>query len=153
MADGLFIDAEDYTRMMAKLKTIDKKVAAAYRKRLRYAAGPIGRLVLERGAEKMPRRGGLAARLMRQPVSTSVRGAGLDIWLGKRNKSQISRMNRGTFRHPVWADAKNKTRDEWAWVNQDVPAGAFSEALKAIGPEATARVKGVMDDIMKELEL
>lgn len=153
MAEGIFVDASDYQRMLAKLKTIDKKVAAAYRKRLRYAAVPIGRLVLERGAEQMPHRGGLADRITRSKVAASVRGMGADVWLGKRNKSQISRMNKGSFRKPVFADALNEPRNDWTWVDQPVPAMAFSEALKGVAPEAAERMRAVVTDIMKELEL
>ncbi len=147
-----YVSAEDYQRLQAKLKDIDKKVARALRKRIREAAGPIGRLVLEQGASKMPKRGGLAAYLGASKVAVSMRSTGADVWLGNKKKSQVSLLNRGLLRHPVWARA-DRTRKQWGWSTQEVPAEAFTDALANLPPEATRRLNAVMNDIMKELEL
>ena len=164
--------AEDYQRMQAKLKDIDKKVARIYRKRLREAAPPLGRHVLEYGIEKMPKRGGLQAYLKgNSPISTSARPSGVDLWLGSKKKSQLSLLNRGMLRHPVFADptatrtftkatatkkgikTSSNTVRQWAWVNQKVPAEAFDEALKHIPESVALKFNAVVADIIKELEL
>lgn len=147
------VSAEDYRRLQDKLKTVDKKAARAMRKRLREAAGPIGRYVLEYGVGKMPSRGGLQAYLMgTSPVRSSVRPAGVDVWLGSRKKSQLSLMNRGRMRKPVFADT-DRPRRSWTWANQDVPEGAFDEALKHLPPDRLKRLEGTITDLMKELQL
>lgn len=147
------VKADDYRRLNEKLKTVDKKVARAARKRLREAAGPIGRHVLEAGVGKMPRRGGLQSYLRSSsPVRASVRGSGVDVWLGSRKKSQLSLLNRGFLRHPVFADALRDTRKEWSWVTQPVPDEAFTEALASLPPEDLRRLEGVMKDLMRELQ-
>ncbi len=58
MADGVKVQADDYRRLNVAIKKAldDRKLARIYRKRLREAAGPLGRLVLEKGAAQMPRR-------------------------------------------------------------------------------------------------
>lgn len=148
-----FVSAEDYKKLQAAIKGLaDKKIARIYRKRIREAAGPIGRLVLEKGVEKMPARGGLQAYLMGSPVAVSMRSTGADIWLGSKKKSQISLMNKGLMRHPVWARS-DRPRSQWGWANQKVPDGAFTAALEHLPAEATRRLNAVMDDIIKELEL
>ena len=63
-----YVSAEDYQRMQAKLKDIDKKVARIYRKRLREAAPPLGRHVLEYGIEKMVRELGTAGNKLVRKV-------------------------------------------------------------------------------------
>lgn len=149
MADGVKVQADDYRRLNAAIKALDdRKLARIYRKRLREAAGPLGRLVLEKGAAQMPRRGGLAARLMASPVGVSQRSTGIDLWLGSKRKSQVSAINRrGAVRHPVYGHRDRK------WAETKVPEAAFTKALEELGPEATKRLSVVLDDIMKELKL
>lgn len=172
------VDTGDYLKLQKALKDVDKKLARAYRKRLREAAGPVGRLVLQFGVMKMPRGGGLQAYLLgHSPISMTPRPTGVDLWLGSKKKSQLSRINSaGVVRHPVFADAtrtrkftsqvaitkgknKGKTRTQtntvrqWEWADTKVPEGAFDEALKHLGPEAAKRLTAVMTDILKELNL
>jgi hypothetical protein len=176
MAEG--VRADDYLKLQKALKDVDKKAARVYRKRLREAAGPLGRLVLEYGVAKMPSSGGLRAYLLgHSPISVAPRSTGVDLWLGSKKKSQLSRINNaGVVRHPVFADAKRtrkfvkqetitrgknkgKSRNvtntvrQWAWADTKVPQGAFDEALKHLAPEAAQRLSTVMTDILKELDL
>ncbi len=148
MAD---VKADDYTKLQKALKDpgLDKKVARAYRKRLREAAGPLGRLVLEKGVEEMPRRGGLQAYLLgRSPVAVSARSRGVDVWLGSKKKSQLSAINRrGVVRHPAFGHRDRK------WSETPVPEAAFDRALEHLGPEAQQRLAGTITDILKELDL
>jgi hypothetical protein len=147
------VRAEDYVRLQRSLKDADKKVARAIRKRLREAAGPVGRYILEYGVEKMPRRGGLQAYLLgHSPVGVSARSTGMDVWLGSRKKSQLSLINRGFLRHPVWARA-TRTRKQWGWSTQAVPEEAFTEALDHLPAEISARLHRVVADALKELGL
>lgn len=155
MAEGVRVSAEDYKQLQQAIKALDdKKLKRILRRRLREAAGPIGRLVLEHGVSKMPQRGGLAAYLARQGgVNVSMRQTGADLWLGPRRKTQLSAMNRGHFRHPVWGTDVVKSHRYWPWVNQDVPEGAFTEALEHLPEEQMRSLNKTMDDIIKELKL
>lgn len=140
------IDASDYARFAAKLKTADKAVQRAIRKRLRAAAKPIGEHVRDKGSERMPARGGLRDRLLSAPVTTALRGTGADVWVGNRRKSQFSPIDRrGVLRHPVWGR-------KW-WVTQGVPAGTYTDAVEQLPPEARAEFEKVFGDIYKELGL
>ena len=147
-----FVSAEDYVRLQRKLKDVDKKVARAIRKRLRAAAGPVGRAVLEYGVERMPRRGGLQSYLKGSTISASMRSTGMDLWLGSKKKSQISLLNRGMLRHPVWGRG-DRTRKQWGWSTQDVPDEAFSDALKHLPADVQRNLEMVMYNVMKELDL
>ncbi len=137
--------ASDYVKLIGKLKTVDRKVKRAMLKRIREAAGPIGRHVLATGSAKMPSRGGLSDRLARDKTTTAVRGTGVDIWLGNKRRSQINRINRlGLVRHPVWGRA-------W-WSDTKVLAGTYGDAFQQLPPEDRANLAKVLDDIMKELK-
>lgn len=151
MADDVRVLVDDYVRLRKTLRTIDPKIRRAYTKRIREAAGSIGRHVLEAGTASLPRRGGLAARLGQSPVSTSLRAGGVDLWIGKRGKSQLGRINRlGLLRRPVWARS-DRPRSDWAWVDQDVERGTLDEAFANIPPEDRAKLAKVLTDIGNEL--
>jgi hypothetical protein len=153
MATGA--NADDYLKLQKALKdpSLDRKIARVYRRRLRDAAGPLGRKVLMRGADEMPHRGGLSAYLLgHSPVSVSTRSKGVDVWLGSKKKSQLSLLNRGFLRHPVWARG-DRTRKQWGWATQEVPPAAFSRALQDLAPEAARHLSSTITDILKELDL
>lgn len=85
-------------------------------------------------AKEMPKRGGLAATLEAQGrysvrTSLSARSTGVtivDSWKGHDMKA----IDSGDIRHPVYARA-DRTRKQWTWVAQLVPAGTMS---RQIGP-------------------
>lgn len=136
--------AGDYVRMLKKLRTIDRKIKRAYMKRIREAAGPLGRHVLTAGSDKMPSRGGLRAKLRASQVTTTVREGGVDIWAGNRRRSQFGRINRlGRLRHPVW--------NRGGWSDQKVLAGTYSEAFLSLPADDRERLAKVLTDITKEL--
>lgn len=137
------VDAADYVRLAKALRGVDKKAARAFRKRLREAAGPIGRIIVETGSEGMPSRGGLRARLQASRPGVSMTGSGVGINL--RKGANFSALNRGILRHPVFGGP--------GWAQQDVPADAYTAALQHLPPETRARLTGVMADIIKELGL
>lgn len=66
MAEGLRIEGtEEWRRCAVDLKAAaDKDLLKAVRKSIRDLAKPVGRFVLDRGAEAMPASGGLAARMV-----------------------------------------------------------------------------------------
>lgn len=137
------ISAEDYKRFAAKMKTADRAVARGVRKRIRAAAGPIGRIIIETGSEGMPARGGLRARLMAARPTISMTGMAASINL--RRGADFSSLNRGILRHPLFGHGP--------WQQQDVPAEAYTSAMANLPPAASADFENVMVDVMKELGL
>lgn len=51
---------------------------------------------------------------------------------------------RGSFRHPVFADAANKTRRQWTWVSQTSRPFLFP-AARATEAATTAAMRSVLD--------
>lgn len=137
------ISADDYKRFAAALKQADKAVARGIRKRIRAAAGPIGRIIIETGSEGMPSRGGLRARLMAARPAISVTGMAANVNL--RKGADFSSLNRGILRHPLFGHGP--------WQQQGVPAEAYTAAMANLPPAARADLENVLVDVMKELGL
>lgn len=139
------ISADDYKAFSAKLRTVDKAVARGIRKRIRAAAGPIGRIVIETGSEGMPARGGLKARLMasRPTVSLLSRGAKINL---KNKGLDLAALNRGIARHPLFGNRGH-------WYSTPVPADVYLAALNHLPAAARADLEKVMGDVMKEIGL
>ena len=146
------INADDFKRFAASLKTADKKLATEIRRELREVGREQGDAILEAGIEPMPSRGGLAAWISRfAKVTVSIQRTRLELQLGIRKKDLIPRLNSsGRLRHPVHA-RPDRTRKEWSWVDQQVPSGTFSEAFADRKDEAVTAVEAAMRRVMSKL--
>lgn len=134
-------------------KDLQKRISGA----LRSEAKPLGLRVLRRGAEEMPHRGGLSARVAgegRVGVSSALRGRVASVSVILRNKGvDLKSMDAGILRHPVFGRA-DRSRKEWAWTRQSVPAGAFRRAFDAEAAEvqkaAVKAAQDVLDDVARK---
>lgn len=144
------VGLDDYKKLQAKLATADKKIVRRVRKRLRDIAGPIGRIILEEGAEGMPARGGLRAILQsRSKSGVSAVKSGVALRLSNKD-AQITMLNKGFVRHPVYARS-DRTRDQWRWVNQSVPDEAYTKAFESVAPDVRRAIAQEIRTILKEL--
>lgn len=120
-------------------RELQKRVSAA----MRDLAKPLGRRVLEKGAEELPQRGGFAAYFVargRVNVSNSLRGRSASVTIALRNKgTRFAAVDKGLLRHPVFARG-DKTRKEQTWVSQRIRPGVFTRAYEAEVPNVRAEV-------------
>lgn len=104
----------------------------------------------------MPKRGGMAA-LARERTGFGVRKVGTGGYPGMRlvakQRGRIQRQDRGILRHPVFADADGKTRDDWEWVNQPIEKGWFSDVVRAAHPKVKLRTQQALDDVVRQIEV
>lgn len=124
-------------------------------KSIRDAAKPLIPKTRAAAKASLPQRGGLAALVAKAPqrvqVRTGQKTAGARIVVGKNRRSAGARAaNRGTIRHPVFADG-NKTRDQWTWVNQEVDAGWFDETLEAEADSVLPAVEKAIEDMAERI--
>jgi hypothetical protein len=145
MADGLRINAAEYVRFAALVKTFDRKVRNGIRKRIRESARAFGPEIVQEGAEPLPDRGGVEAAVVAKGRAPTVAqtSTGVRLVLGKKKGPQIGRMNEGNLRHPVFGRRK-------AWVDQPVPAGSWTAAAEARLPKLRDAVRAEMESILKE---
>lgn len=104
--------------------------------------------------ENLPRRGGLAALIAASPQTVQVRRRGnIHARLVAKNAYNLRRIDRGVNRHPVFADADNKTRDQWDWVSQPVTPGWFTDATTDDIDDIRRALEDVVDAVARQLDI
>ncbi len=171
----LTVGTEDFRAAAAKLKELDKPVQAAWRKELKAEAKPIGMDALKRGADAMPHKGGLAARIAGGSASVSATGQKVEISLTTKYGDKLTAEERGTIRHPVFMRGRRgsigggtftgkvtkagyrahrkataQARKGWAWRDQSVPAGKFGEAFLAHRDDLADKVMAATEQAVRE---
>jgi hypothetical protein len=123
-------------------RDLRKQVGASLRK----VAKPIGQRVLEKGAESMPHKGGLSAKIGKGKVGVRAgltgRQASVSLLL-KAGGYDLNPLDRGQLRHPVFGNKKS-------WVRQSVPSGRFTAAFEAEAPKARAEVLKAVNDTLND---
>ncbi len=141
------IQADDYKEFARRLKGADAKLKRQIRGELRELLVPIGKEIIEQGAESMPSRGGLRAYIEGQGrVVVSAQANRLYMSLSAGRKSggvRLAPLDRGRLRHPVWQTG--------AWAEQNVPAHTFTQAFEAQRPQVVEAAAGRVRDFLKEL--
>lgn len=151
MPDGVTIQGvEDIGRLGAAYRAGGKELRTRIRKAMQEAAKPLAVEVRDKGAAKMPHRGGLSGRIAaaRAGVSltASTRSTAVAIRLGTREKYDLRSMDLGRLRHPTYGHRP--------WVSQTVPAGAFTEPFQDgstdVRNRVSAEVARLLDEIARE---
>lgn len=125
--------ADDLLRLSKQLKAAGKVMERKdFHRDLTRGLMPIAPDIRNFIAEEYPQRGGLAERTAKRRITpklkTGNKTAGLSVALN--GVTILLAENYGRLRHPVFADAKNKTRKEWTWVNQVMPVGMIAAFAK-----------------------
>lgn len=153
MADDIEVHgAEQFLRLSKALKhagrfELRKELTSA----MKQAARP---LIADSRAEarrRLPKRGGLAARVAKTPqrvqVRTGASTAGVRIVVGSKGAAARD-TNKGTVRHPVFGNRK-------VWVTQRVRPGWFEDPMQAgaavVRRQLSDAVERVADQVVKEV--
>jgi hypothetical protein len=152
MADGIRTQGtDDLERLAAALKEAsDRDLTNRVRKSMRDIAKPVGVRTLAGGAERMPRRGGMASRVRdrgKVGVTSAIASRTVHVTLTLNNQgANLKALDAGILRHPVWARADQPRR----WVRQSVPAKAFTAAFDVQAPVVRGQVLGAMQATLNE---
>lgn len=124
------LDPGDAARLLHDVRNFDRELSKSLGRYIRLAAKPVGERTLLRGAGGLPRSGGLSDRISEGRVSVSVRTgagtAGVDIRLQNREGDDLTGLDKGEVRHPVFAQPGWQPR----WVTQRIRAGLFTDEFK-----------------------
>lgn len=94
---------------------------------------------------RLPRGGGLAARVARAKLSTRRRGGRTPgVSITATGMAQLAGIDAGTVTHPVFGN-----RD--VWVVQEITGGWFSEPTTDGKGEAAAAIEDVLDDTARDI--
>lgn len=152
MADDLFnIVAKgksDYKQAAARLhKVASNTMKKAIRKELVQATKPLRYAIRNEARDRLPKKGGLNKWAAKVPsVKTRFSGVhtGVNVVM-KRTGADMSALERGRARHPVFA-RKNRKR---TWVTQDVNGGFFADTIRKDEPRL---VREVNEGIIRAVE-
>ena len=137
----------DFDKLAAKLRRAEKsRVRRALTQGLRDIAKPVGEAMLRSGAEAMPNRGGLSARVARSSVrQTNKLGSNprVTITLRTRQGDDLEAMNRGQLRHPTFGHGP--------WVVQPVRAGAFTDGFNEAAPLVRDALRVEVERVIQEI--
>lgn len=128
----------------------DKELRKQVYARLRKIAKPLGVKVIREGSARLPRAGGLSARVaaakMSQSNSTTGRNPGVALRFRTSPTMDLQGMDEGIVRHPYWGH----------WVRgakpQSIRPRAFSDPFEAGREPVAAEIVKAMEDVAKQIE-
>lgn len=150
MADDFAIrGADEFLRLSKALKNTGRtELRKELHTGLRRGAKPLIAKTRSEALKRLPKRGGLARKVAREPqriqVRTGLNTAGVRVVVSRRAGGGAQAANRGFIRHPVFGN-----RD--VWVTQSVPPGWFDDPIKASAPDIRRELETVLNDIAERV--
>lgn len=148
MADLQVTGADKFAKVAKELKQVgDRDLAKELYKALNSGTKPMRANAKKAAEQRLPRAGGLNKRVARARLSTRRKaGKNPGIKIVATGMSQLSMMDQGRVRHPVWG---NRGR----WVNQPIPhaKGWFTEPMEEGAPVARREIIRSLDAVAKKL--
>jgi hypothetical protein len=137
--------AEQLAALAKDLRAADKDIKREFSKEMRAAGKPAGEAVRAAYGQRLPQRGGLAARARRSAISVQVRSSGTSIGakLKLRNAYSLWAMESGRLRHPVYRTGK--------WAEQAIPPNIGTEAFEKQAPMVQRRMLDALDAVANKI--
>lgn len=123
---GFEVNATDYQKAARALKGADRTIRLEYSWTVRGVAKPLGESVLAAGAAKLPKHGGLAARVAKARVLVSATQMRAVVSLKTAEGYDLRAMDRGRLRHPTYGHGP--------WREQAIEPHAFTDAFNERAP-------------------
>lgn len=151
MADDFEIRGADQFLALSKaLKHAGRtELRKELNKGMRDGAKPLIPKARAEALSRLPKSGGLAAQIAREPMRVQTRTGrdpGVRIVVGKK-RGGARQANRGAIRHPVFGN-----RD--VWVEQQVPAGWFDDPMRSgarsVRPALEQAIENVAAKVVRE---
>lgn len=148
MADFEVTGADQFLKLSKALKEAGRTgLRRELNTGIRRAARPLVKKTRAEARSRLPKRGGLAAQVAKEPqrvqVRTGASTAGVRIVVG-RGKGGARGANRGVVRHPVFGN-----RD--VWVDQKVEPGWFDDPIKGSAPAVRRDIEKAMQTVVDQI--
>jgi hypothetical protein len=139
--------AEEFGVLSRRLKEVgDKGLRRELLSGLQRAAKPAKVDVKASFANRLPKRGGLAAEMATSRVSLLSRaGRNPSVKIKATSPHSVGAMDKGRLRHPVFGNKDN-------WVDQSIEPGVFSEPIEARAPEMRQEMEQVIRRVAAKIE-
>jgi hypothetical protein len=138
----------DFVALTKRLRAAaDKDLTKELSRAISKAVVPLRRDLRNSARTILPKRGGLAERVARTPVRVNKRTGGFEA--GVRviavSKSQIVAINKGTVRHPLYANRQH-------WFNQAVTPGWWTTPTEQIAPTVRDEIVQAINIVVRKIE-
>jgi len=140
--------AAELKRVAAAIKASgDENLSKELNKALSRAAKPLKKSARQGALQILPYRGGLAERVAGSRFTSRVtkRGKGAGLTIVGTGQDNLTRMDAGTVRHPVFG---NRNR----WVTERINPGWFTKPLTLDAPKVAVELDAAIDTVAAKLE-
>lgn len=146
MAEFEVHGADQFLKLSKALKHAGRtELRRALNTGIRQSAKPLVGKTRAAARRKLPKAGGLAEQVAKEPqrvqVRTGAKTAGVRMVVGKKQGGARG-SNRGKIRHPVFGNRE-------VWVEQDIPeaAGWYDDTIKDDAPQVRRGIERAMQDV------
>ena len=135
-------------RLLAAAGEIDKAISAAVEDELDKLPDAVRRSAME----ILPKKGGLNKLVAARVVPKTKRSPGsIQVFAdGRQGLKELSRIDRGLLRHPVFADP-DKSRKDWKWVSQKVNKRFWSRPVELRADEIKKAVTAALEQLARRI--
>ena len=143
---------DDEARLLRDIRGFSRELSKNLAGRIKAAAQPIGREMIEEVAPELPRRGGLAYRIAgARALVTTRTGSTAGVSLNFRKPRVLAYIERGQIPHPVYGRV-DRGRRSWTWTDkQRIREGLVTEAFDRHERQARAAVQQAVDEAAKTI--
>ena len=141
------IRSTDLQKFSQNLNAAAREIDAEVERAIKEATRPLIAAARAEALRTLPSRGGLSRKVAASQFSSgAVRtSGGVGYRVSARNKYNISSIDKGRVRHPVFGNRK-------VWARQGVNPGWFSEPAKAAEPRVNRAIRAAMERTVKRVE-
>lgn len=137
---------EQFIRLSKALKAAgETELRKELNKGMKRAAKPLIPKARAEARKRLPKRGGLADQIAKEPARVQVRtgkNPGVRLVIGKK-RGGARAANKGLIRHPIFGTDR--------WVEQPVPPGWFDLPMQKAGPSIRDDVHQAMEDVAEKV--
>lgn len=147
MVDFRIEGAEQLATLSRKFKASSDKALRSELSKALNRATKRSKAAIRVSAQRLPHRGGLAARIAASKIVVRNRTTGRGdpmLQLVTSNKHNIRAIDKGIVRHPVYGNRKQ-------WVAQRVPAGFWSNPMRLNEADTQRELAAAMDELQRKL--
>lgn len=137
------VQSADYKRAAKALKGADRTIRLEFTRALRGIAKPYATTVLAAGAARLPKRGGLAARVAASRIGVQSSTLRATASFKSDRGYDLRAMNRGRLRHPTYGHEP--------WVTQDIEPGIFTQPFEAGAPAVRRQMLAAAADALNKI--
>lgn len=144
------VQSADYARAARAMRGADAVIRREFSAALRKVAKPVGQQVLVDGAAKLPKRGGLSARVAGAKIGVQAGVMKATVSLKTKQGYDLKGIDAGIVRHPVFERGGRKKGQPWK--AQAIDVGVFSDEFDKHADEVRDELLKAGDIVLNKIQ-